>query len=108
MSQKKSGAYYTPTYKFSTAGIKPECDVVALVALDIEKIWYAGLEDCLHKDKIWVPTKRMVLGSDAALLSSVQQGMYPITSMPPCALVNTPRGCTQPSHLPLCDSASSL
>lgn len=70
-SGKRSGGHVTPTYKFNTLGLKPQCDVVALVALDVEKIYYRDTEFCLHKSSIWVTPKNMCAASDVALEDAI-------------------------------------
>jgi hypothetical protein len=96
----KGKIYSTPTYVFKTDNMKGHCDLVALVALDMEKILYVLPETCINKSKVWVPIKRMEAASDAALLDVVSKYNYPMLSKLADVLVGTPHDYKQPSPLP--------
>lgn len=87
-------------------------ELIALVALDVERVIYRTPEQMQnHNTAVWVPITRMRAGSDESLvtlLSEYELGGCPKAAKQTCAQVNTLHGCTQPSHLPSCDSASSL
>lgn len=72
-ASKKNGAgVATLTYHFNiTQSQLPQCDIVAFVALDLEKVIYRQPASLGTASSLWVPVSRMRKGDDVALFQLV-------------------------------------